>query len=129
MRTFTLEEARATLAAMRPDLEELSAVAKRGLELQRAAATAARGTDADGNLVADPWAEGADALEELNARFAFLLERMAGAGIDVKDPARGLIDFPHEREGRVVYLCYELGEPDIRYWHPMETGFAGRQPL
>jgi hypothetical protein len=42
----------------------------------------------------------------------------------LKDPERGLIDFYSEREGRVVYLCYLLGEPDLLYWHDLDTGFA-----
>ena len=47
----------------------------------------------------------------------------------MKDPERGLIDFYHERDGQVVYLCWQLGEPDIEWWHDTEAGFAGRQPL
>ncbi|MDO8611932.1 MAG: DUF2203 family protein [Dehalococcoidia bacterium] len=39
------------------------------------------------------------------------------------------MDFLSEREGRDVYLCWKLGEPDIRWWHELETGFAGRRPL
>lgn len=46
-----------------------------------------------------------------------------------KDPARGLVDFHHERGGEVVFLCYELAEADIVSWHPIEAGYAGRRPL
>ena len=41
--------------------------------------------------------------------------------------SHGLIDFLHEREGRVVYLCWKLGEPRVAYWHDIEAGFAGRE--
>lgn len=51
-------------------------------------------------------------------------------GVQLKDHTRGLIDFPAMREGRVVLLCWQLGEGDeIEWWHEVEAGFAGRQPL
>jgi hypothetical protein len=51
-------------------------------------------------------------------------------GVQMKDYSRGLIDFPSWRDGRVVLLCWQLGEPDeIEWWHEVEAGFAGRQPL
>ena len=48
---------------------------------------------------------------------------------ELKDIEQGLIDFRTEREGREVYLCWKLGEPDIRWWHELDAGFAGRRPL
>ena len=47
----------------------------------------------------------------------------------LKDPRTGLVDFRSVRDGRVVYLCWRLGEDRIRYWHDLDAGFAGRQPL
>jgi hypothetical protein len=49
--------------------------------------------------------------------------------VELKDVEQGLLDFPHEREGRVVYLCWRLGEEGIGWWHDLDVGFAGRQPL
>ena len=46
----------------------------------------------------------------------------------LKDIEEGLVDFPSEREGRTVYLCWKLGEDVIGYWHELDTGFPGRQP-
>jgi hypothetical protein len=57
------------------------------------------------------------------------IREVVGQGIELKDIDRGLIDFPSPREGRVVYLCWRLGERRIRYWHEVDAGFAGRQPL
>lgn len=57
---------------------------------------------------------------------ASTLERF---GCELKDPETGLIDFLSLRAGRVVYLCWLLGEERINYWHELHTGFAGRQPL
>ncbi len=50
-------------------------------------------------------------------------------GIVLKDVDSGLVDFPHMRNGREVYLCWRLGEARVAYWHDVDTGFAGRQPL
>ncbi|MGB9179284.1 MAG: DUF2203 domain-containing protein, partial [Pyrinomonadaceae bacterium] len=51
-------------------------------------------------------------------------------GVQLKDYARGLIDFPSMRDGRVVLLCWQLGEGnELEWWHDLDTGFAGRQPL
>ena len=51
-------------------------------------------------------------------------------GIELKDYTRGLIDFPSMRENRIVLLCWQLGEGDkIEFWHEIEGGFEGRQPL
>jgi len=57
------------------------------------------------------------------------LDQLAEWGIELKDLSTGLVDFPAMREGRVVYLCWRLGELQVAYWHDLETGFAGRQQL
>jgi len=50
-------------------------------------------------------------------------------GVLIKDLDQGLIDFPAERDGRVVMLCWRLGEESISYWHEYDGGFPGRRPL
>jgi hypothetical protein len=50
-------------------------------------------------------------------------------GVVVKDIDLGLCDFPHVRDGRVVYLCWKLGEQEIRWWHEVTTGYKDRCPL
>jgi hypothetical protein len=56
-------------------------------------------------------------------------ERLGEAEIVVRDAAKGLVDFPSLRDGQEVYLCWQIDEPEISYWHAPETGFAGREPL
>jgi hypothetical protein len=59
-----------------------------------------------------------------------LIERIQRMGVVVRDIQAGLIDFPSVRDGRIVNLCWRRGEPlEIRWWHDLDTGFAGRQPL
>ena len=50
-------------------------------------------------------------------------------GIVLRDLDSGLIDFPSVRDGREIYLCWIDGEDDIEFWHDLDAGFAGRQPL
>lgn len=58
-----------------------------------------------------------------------LLETIERAGIVLRDIDRGLVDFPALLDGREVYLCWELGEEDVAYWHDMDAGYGGREPL
>jgi hypothetical protein len=57
------------------------------------------------------------------------LAHLDALGVLVKDIERGLIDFPHWRQGREVYLCWQYGETRIDYWHDTDSGYSGRQPL
>lgn len=63
------------------------------------------------------------------ARFLGLTQDILNLGVEIKDFDRGLCDFPHLRDGKVVYLCWKRGESSIEWWHEIEAGFAGRQPL
>jgi hypothetical protein len=67
--------------------------------------------------------------ERLAAEIRAGIERLAALGVEMKGIDEGLVDFPSEREGRVVYLCWRLGEPDIEHWHELDAGFRGRQRL
>lgn len=55
--------------------------------------------------------------------------RIDALGITLRDIERGLIDFPALVSGRQVWLCWQLGEDDVAFWHELETGFGGRRPL
>jgi hypothetical protein len=75
---------------------------------------------------------GADAGREYWDSTALLrteLERLAEQDILLRDPETGLVDFPAEREGQRVFLCWRLGEERVGHWHPLDTGFSGRRPL
>lgn len=58
-----------------------------------------------------------------------IVEAIGAKGIEIKDLQRGLIDFPHWREGEEVYLCWLADEEDITFWHTLDGGFSGRTPL
>lgn len=80
--------------------------------------------------------EGPDDLRKLRGRFRALLEALTEElaavetmGVAVKDLDLGLCDFLGEREGRDVWLCWQYGEKQVAYWHEIDAGFGGRQPL
>ena len=130
MRVYTVVEARELLPRLVPVLESLREAYIEVRALQASVAAQTRGASGDGHLIADPWSDsGENRMEQLNRE----IRRAAGTldrwGIEVKDPEKGLVDFFHEREGRIVYLCYCLGETTISNWHELNSGFAGRQPL
>jgi hypothetical protein len=58
-----------------------------------------------------------------------LIDTVEQAGIVLRDIDRGLVDFPALIDGREVYLCWELGEEEVAYWHNLEGGYGGREPL
>jgi len=71
---------------------------------------------------------GPEYIEILDA-FQQALKEIEDLGVLVKDFDQGLCDFLHKREGRMVYLCWRLDEEEVAWWHDVDAGFAGRQPL
>ncbi|MBM4124685.1 MAG: DUF2203 family protein [Nitrospira sp.] len=65
------------------------------------------------------------ALEQISEH----LQAIQDMGVLVKDLDTGLCDFPHMLGGRIVYLCWKLGETEIQWWHETDSGYANRQPL
>ncbi len=65
--------------------------------------------------------------DSMTERLSALVDELTTIGVELKDPARGLADFPARFEGREILLCWQLGEPSIEYWHETSGGFAGRR--
>jgi hypothetical protein len=128
MRIYTLEEARAVLPAIIPILERIRLATHRMRELQGNIARATAKSATNGHLPEEP-GSAEDIRETLSNELSAAVAELQDYEVELKDPERGLIDFYHERDGELVYLCFMLGEVDIAAWHPIDTGFAGRQPL
>jgi hypothetical protein len=75
------------------------------------------------------WRRRAERLKALAQTMEEGLREVAAMGGMPKDIGLGLVDFPHQRDGRVVNLCWKYGEKDIRYWHGLDEGYGGRKPL
>jgi hypothetical protein len=129
-RLFTAEQANAALPEIRPLVERL---VERRADLLVATARLAElsaGVAGNGGRI-DPAQRSAfaDAAAAAQEGLRAAVEALAQAGVVVKDLDAGLIDFPSEREGRPVFLCWQLGEDEVRFWHGLDEGFAGRKPL
>jgi len=57
------------------------------------------------------------------------VDELHAMGVILRDVEYGIVDFPHLRNGREVFLCWKLGEERVRYWHELDTGFNARKPL
>jgi hypothetical protein len=62
-------------------------------------------------------------------KYNHLIKEIESIGCEIKGLREGLIDFPSIREGREVYLCWRMPEQEIRFWHNLDAGFSGRQPI
>ena len=123
MKTFTLEEANALVPQINQLLGKLIAardqLAAMGVKLHSLLQSAGgNGGNHHGNTYVVQ-------LEIFNNRLSALQE----LGCELKDLDSGLVDFPWYRDGRLVYLCWRRGEVRIEFWHDIDAGFAGRQPL
>ena len=129
-RLYTLAEAEAILPQLRDEITAMQDCkrridALRG-DLQHVAHSATgNGHVKDEAAVANKRRTAESLVDEINERLA----RINGWGIELKGIDEGLVDFPSERDGRVVYLCWRLGEDRIAWWHDVDAGFAGRRPL
>ncbi|MBI3327009.1 MAG: DUF2203 domain-containing protein [Nitrospinae bacterium] len=123
-RYFTVEEANRLIPEVTAIVEELRRGQQRLLARRKTAEALAHKARGNGG--------GGDAstyLGEHAQTFNRGLAQLEAMGVVLKDVERGLLDFPHWREGREVYLCWKLGERRIEYWHDIDAGYAGRQPL
>ena len=126
MKLFTVEEANALLPTVRRLVARITRGHARVVALRDAARRAAEDAAQTGGGFMPEGAHYAAALMRV-AEGAAQLESL---GVQLKDYARGLVDFPSLRGGRVVLLCWEFGEGDqLEWWHDVEAGYAGRQRL
>lgn len=126
---FTLDEASELLPRLQELLIEMQEK-KRALDrLQQQIGVLTGRASGNGHLLAKDLGEKRREADALTKRLNEMLEEISSMGCKVKGIDDGLIDFPAERDGRVVYLCWKLGEERIEHWHDVDAGFAGREPL
>jgi hypothetical protein len=122
-RYFKLPEANQALTIIRPQMDEIQAIRQKILENQPEAWTAIEKSVGNGGSRA--LSAVVQDFEKLDA----LVHRILDTGVIIKDINIGLMDFPALKDGREVYLCWQYGEGDIAYWHEVEAGYSGRQPI
>ena len=125
MKLFTVEEANDLIPIIRPKLGKIRALYEKIAAYRTSVKAAAASAEHGGGGM-----ESGSNYVKILYEIGKLTTEIGATGIQIKDYSRGLIDFPCWRDGRVVLLCWQLGEGnEIEWWHEVEAGFAGRQPL
>lgn len=132
-KSFTLEEANRMLPTVRAGLQSLRS---REHEIRRIdekkAVEELSWLQPDGTVSGRAREEVArldELLRQATEAFEEALQRLNATGAQLKDLDEGLVDFFAERGEEMVYLCWKDGEDQIRFWHDLESGFAGRRPI
>lgn len=125
MKVFTIEEANELIPVVRPKLIKIKTHYARIAKFREPAKAAASGAQHGGGGM-----ESGTLYVKTLYEVGKLTMEVNTLGIQLKDYTRGLIDFPCELDDHIVLLCWQLGEGDeIEWWHEIEAGFTGRQPL
>jgi len=124
VKVFTLAEANRSLVLVSRIVQDLVHKYRRFMDLR------------DARYELSALAGNSEALERvdreaglLRRELAKLDEELQRIGCVLKDWVEGLVDFPAQYQGRPVWLCWRLGEPEVAHWHELQAGFAGRQPV
>src|SRR5437764_4877305 len=129
-RMFTIDQANAMLPLVRAISTDLGALAKDVVERRHRLALLTSGRDLKpGDPYSDELAQMETDLERDATRLQGYVDELRELGVEPKGAVEGLVDFPCLLDGQLVLLCWRLGEPEVLYWHDLESGFAGRQPL
>jgi hypothetical protein len=121
-RFYTTDEANALIPMLKPLLERIRDTQQALAEDKTVAAVRQKAAHNGGGLPGRH-------LSVLTKTLQGDLKQLQDWGIVLRDPSIGLIDFFHRREGETVFLCWKLGEAKVEWWHPIQTGIAGREHL
>src|SRR5689334_684933 len=129
-RLFTIEQANAMLPLVRAITTDLASLAKDVVERRHRLALLTSGRDLkQGDPYSDELATMEADLERDATRLQEYVAELRELGVEPKGAVEGLVDFPCMLDGRLVFLCWRLGESEVLHWHDLESGFGGRQPL
>ena len=126
-RTFTVEQANRMLPLVRRIVRDIVDSHRTWSRAVRAYESAATWTRADSQTTQLTALE--NEVRRLAAEIEGYLGELRELGVDFKGFDQGLVDFPGERDGRVICLCWKLDEDEVAFWHEVADGYAGRQPL
>lgn len=120
-RRFSLQQANRTLPLVSRIVADIVAVHKNAADLQLRLEQIPAGSRDRAEVERD--------LQASLGRLQSLLDELSDVGCEMKDFQLGLVDFVSRYQGRDIYLCWRLGESQISYWHELDAGYAGRQPV
>lgn len=127
---FSIEEANRSLPLVRAIVEDIVRQARRveGLQerVERVLRSPRRRSD---DLYSEELAQTQSELEIEEEKLQGYSDELKNLGVELKSDEDGLCDFRSLMNGREVYLCWRLGEPEVLFWHDLDAGFAGRQTI
>jgi hypothetical protein len=127
---FTVEEANAALPLVRAITQDMVKLSREIVDRrERLAVLADHRSEKNSSPYSDELAQIEEELEKDNLRLKEYVGELTDLGVEPKSATEGLVDFPATVDGRLAYLCWKLGEPEVLFWHHLDAGFAGRQPL
>ncbi len=129
-KVFTAQQANAALPLVRAIVRDVVHLAREVAERrQRVTALSAGRAGRPKDVYAEELAQAEEELQRDIEQLQQYAAELEALGVELKSPTEGLVDFPTVIEGRPAYLCWKYGEPEVRYWHELDAGFAGRRPL
>jgi hypothetical protein len=127
---FTVEDANSCLPLVRLIASDIVSLSRELIDRRRRLRMIKAGREVDaGDFYGDEVDQIEELLEKDEQRLKEFVDEISALGAEPKGLLEGLVDFPAIMDGRLVYLCWKYDEPKVLYWHELEAGFSGRQPL
>ena len=127
---FTVDQANATMPLVRAITADLANLARDVSQRRQRLDYLMSGRDlASGDPYGEELSQMHDDLRIDMGQLQEYVSELRQLGVEPKGLEDGLVDFPCMMDGRIVYLCWKLGEPEVLYWHELDGGFGGRRPL
>jgi hypothetical protein len=129
-RVFTVEQANAVLPLVKAIAKDLAQLSREVIERrERLAFLQGRRPSGSRDLYGEELMQIEEELEKDGGRLQEFIDELRDLGVEPKNGPDGLIDFPAMMDGRLVFLCWKLGEAEVLHWHELDAGFAGRHSL
>ncbi len=129
-RVFTIPQANAMLPLVRAITRDLVHLSREVVDRHERVEHLKAGRDiTSGDLYDEELAQIEDELAKDRKRLHDFVDELRQLGVEPKSGVDGIVDFPAMLDGELVYLCWKLGEAEILYWHALDSGYDGRQPV
>ena len=128
--TFTVEQARTLIPWLQKTFDEMQPLIEQSTDIRRYLDEKSKlirsngGANAETDII-----QSGESLQKIEREINQMVASIVDLNVLVKNLQTGLFDFPYVMNGELVYLCWQAGEPDLLYWHTIDSGFAGRHPL
>ena len=128
--TFTVEQVRTLIPWLQKTFDEMQPLIEHSTDIRRYLDEKSKlirsngGANAETDII-----QSGESLQKIEREINQMVASIVDLNVLVKNLQTGLFDFPYVMNGELVYLCWQAGEPDLLYWHTIDSGFAGRQSL